>query len=118
MLLIGSLSKATGLTREALRFYEQAGLIQSTRLANGYRCYAAETVEIVNYIRTAQKLGFSLAEISNKLPQLLPGQDGTADINIFLQEKLTEIDARIEQLQTLRGALASRIGQDCPMRAR
>jgi DNA-binding transcriptional MerR regulator len=62
-------------------------------------------------------LGFSLAEISHKLPQLMPGDDATALLNLFLREKLSEIDTRIDQLKTLREGLASRIGLDCPMQA-
>jgi MerR family transcriptional regulator, copper efflux regulator len=117
MLLIGELSQATGLSREALRFYEQANLIRSHRLANGYRSYVPETVEIVRYIRTAQQLGFSLSEIGHKLPELLSSDDSAVQLNDFLQEKLKDIDARIGLLQGLKADLASRIGLDCPMRA-
>jgi MerR family transcriptional regulator, copper efflux regulator len=53
MLLIGDLSKATGLSREALRFYEQAGLIQSRRLANGYRSYARRNNWALAWLRSA-----------------------------------------------------------------
>jgi MerR family transcriptional regulator, copper efflux regulator len=117
MMLIGELSQATGLSREALRFYEQAGLIQSRRLANGYRSYVPEAVEIVRYIRTAQQLGFTLAEIHNKLPLISEGDNATELLHGFLREKLSDIDERIAQLQALRAALASRMGLDCPMQA-
>ena len=36
-MLIGELATASGLSREALRFYEQQGLIRARRLDNGYR---------------------------------------------------------------------------------
>ena len=67
-MLIGDLAAASGLSREALRFYERQGLIRARRLDNGYRDYPAEAVALVQYIRTAQQLGFTLAEIGDRLP--------------------------------------------------
>lgn len=115
MLLIGQLSQATGLTREALRFYEQTGLIRAQRQPNGYRCYPQEAIEIVRYIRTAQQLGFSLSDIGSKLPQLWDAPDTADAISGFLTDKVKEIDARIAQLHELRAGLVRRIGSDCPM---
>ena len=57
IMLIGELATASGLSREALRFYEQQGLIRARRLDNGYRDYPPEVVTLVQYIRTAQQLG-------------------------------------------------------------
>lgn len=50
---IGTLASETGLSRDTLRFYEDRGLIRSTRSVNGYRTYTPETVQLVGYIRTA-----------------------------------------------------------------
>lgn len=115
MLLIGQLAQATGLTREALRFYEQSGLLRAQRQPNGYRVYPPEAVEIVRYIRLAQQLGFSLNEISGNLPKLWNQPDTALAITGFLKEKVTEIDARIAQLQTLRAGLLNRMEETCPM---
>ncbi len=117
MLLIGQLAQATGLTREALRFYEQSGLIRAQRQPNGYRVYPLEAVEIVRYIRLAQQLGFGLREIGDKLPALWEAPNTTDSISAFLTEKVADIDERITQLQTLRTGLLSRIGAVCPMQA-
>ncbi|MFY8041985.1 MAG: family 1 glycosylhydrolase, partial [Rhodoferax sp.] len=48
----------------------QQGLIRARRLANGYRDYPPEVVTLVQYIRTAQQLGFTLAEIGDRLPSI------------------------------------------------
>lgn len=114
-MLIGELATSAGLSREALRFYEQQGLIRSRRLANGYRDYPTEALMLVNYIRTAQQLGFTLAEIGHKLPELWDAAEPGPAIVQVLGEKLLEIDARIEALQVLRGALAQRLTQACPL---
>jgi MerR family transcriptional regulator, copper efflux regulator len=118
MLLIGQLSQATGLTREALRFYEQTGLIRAQRQANGYRSYPPEAVEIVRYIRTAQQSGFSLSEIGSKLPERWNSADTADSISGCLADKVKDIDARIVQLHKLRTGLVSRVGSNDPMQPR
>jgi DNA-binding transcriptional MerR regulator len=67
---IGELAAAAGISRDTLRFYEQQGLIRARRLENGYRDYPDEVLMLVNYIREAQQLGFTLAEIGRKLPEV------------------------------------------------
>jgi len=115
--LIGDLATASGLSREALRFYEQQGLIRARRLANGYRDYPPEAVMLVQYIRTAQQLGFTLAEIGDRLPAIWDAPDPAPALAEVLASKLGEIDARIAALQSLRQTLAERVATDCPLRA-
>jgi len=114
-MLIGELALASGLSREALRFYEKQGLIGATRSANGYRAYAPETLMLVSYIRTAQQLGFSLAEIGHRLPELWRQSEPSLAIAQVLQEKLLEIDQRIAALKALREDLADRLASACPL---
>lgn len=115
-MLIGELATASGLSREALRFYEKQGLIRARRMSNGYRDYAPETLMLVNYIRAAQQLGFTLSEIGSKLPDVWDQEDPGPAITQVLQEKLTEIDVRIAALHALREDLASRLASACPLR--
>ena len=117
-MLIGELATAAGISRETLRFYEQQGLIRARRLGNGYRDYPAEVLMLVNYIRTAQQLGFTLAEIGDKLPAIWDMPDPTPALAQVLGEKLQEIDARIAALGQLRTDLAQRLGLECPLTAR
>ncbi len=112
---IGDLASATGLSRDALRFYEQRGLIASTRTSAGYRLYAPETVQLVAYIRTAQRLGFSLAEIGDHLPELWNADEPSAAIAALLAEKVAMIDAKIGELAALKQALLDRVTERCPL---
>jgi DNA-binding transcriptional MerR regulator len=48
---IGELTRATGVSRRLLRYYEEQGLLSPTRLANGYRDYAPGDVDRVRHIR-------------------------------------------------------------------
>lgn len=117
-MLIGELAKASDMSREALRFYEKRGLIRSRRASNGYRSYPPETVLLLDYIRAAQRLGFTLAEIGDRLPQLwqAEGAGSGSEISAILQEKLCDIDNRIAMLQALRCDLVARMASDCPLR--
>ena len=117
---IGEIAEATGLSRDTLRFYEKRGLLRARRSANGYRDYPQEAVDLLRYIRLAQTLGFTLAEIEADLPLLArPGAEVTApQLRAALERKLADIDQRINGLQMLRGELTRRLGEDvlaCPL---
>jgi len=112
---IGNLAHAAGVSCDTLRFYEKQGLIRSTRAENGYRTYAPETAQLVGYIRTAQKLGFSLAEIGGSLPAVWNAPDPDAAVAGLLAEKIKVIDERIAELQSLRKELQERVRQTCPL---
>lgn len=119
---IGTLSARTGLSRDSLRFYEKRGLLQARRAANGYRDYPEEAVQWLGYVRTAQQLGFTLAEIAADLPMLVQGEDAGPALRATLARKLADVDARIGALQGLRAELAARLaetpetGASCPLR--
>ena len=115
---IGSLAAATGVSRDTLRFYEERKLIRATRGANGYRDYAPENVQLVGYIRTAQRLGFSLSEIGESLPALWSSEKPDQAVAQLLSSKVKVIDQRIEELQSLKQNLLERINQSCPLSAK
>lgn len=113
---IGELAQTCSVSRDTLRFYEERGLIRAQRSANGYRNYPAETVQLVLLIKTAQKLGFSLGEISQNVAELWQAQDPEALITRFIEDKLVLVEARIEALDQLRQELHQRLQQRCPLR--
>jgi MerR family transcriptional regulator, copper efflux regulator len=115
---IGELAAATGLTRDTLRFYEKRGLLLSRRLANGYRDYPPEAVQWLCYLRAAQALGFTLAEIETGLPLLDDPAAAAPLLRDALRRKLDDIDARIAGLSALRADLTrelARPGFGCPV---
>ncbi|WBS01298.1 MerR family transcriptional regulator [Pseudoduganella sp. SL102] len=115
---IGDIAQATGISRDTLRFYEKRGLLTARRSGNGYRDYPPEAVQWLTYIRTAQSLGFTLAEIEADLPLLADPGGSPEAIRAALRTKLGEIDRRIEGLAALRADLAARLDDagDCPLR--
>lgn len=119
---IGELAAATALSRDTLRFDEKRGLLRARRSSNGYRDYAPESVGWLRYLRTAQQLGFTLAEIAADMPLLAdPQQPATAQqLRMALNRKLVDIDARIAGLMQLRSELALRLAPQmaaCPLMA-
>jgi MerR family copper efflux transcriptional regulator len=103
---ISQLAKATDVSTDTVRYYEKQGILESpARRDNGYRAYTAAHVQAVRFVRGAQALGFSLAEIRVILPQLARGQFGRTDIEQQLTTKMQQIDAHIRQLQTLKKEL-------------
>ncbi|GAA1370472.1 MerR family transcriptional regulator [Streptomyces beijiangensis] len=115
---IGELSAQTGVTRDTIRFYEKVGLVTGVRLPNGYRDFAPETVAWLQYVRTAQRLGFSLAEIARTGEELRKVPDTASALSALFEEKIQVIDVRMGELAALRAELAERVGTGCPLRAR
>ena len=121
-MLIGELAKLSGLSRDTLRFYEKRGLLRSKRLANGYRHYPAETIQWLGYLRSAQELGFTLAEMESDIKALSFSntQPDPERIRSAFIAKVRVIEERIQGLEKLRSDLLRRISDaelsDCPLR--
>jgi DNA-binding transcriptional MerR regulator len=65
---IGELSERTGASVRSLRYYEQQGLLASSRRPNGYREYPANAVATVETIRALLDIGMSTALVAEALP--------------------------------------------------
>ncbi|MEU9211987.1 MerR family transcriptional regulator [Streptomyces sp. NPDC048415] len=113
---IGELAAQADVTRDTIRFYEKVGLVTGRRLANGYRDFPPETVPWLLYVRTAQTLGFSLAEIARHGEELREAPDTAQALSALFTEKIQVIDARMAELGTLRADLTARVGTGCPLR--
>jgi len=105
---ISQLAEATGVTTDTVRYYEKQGLISAPqRQTNGYRQYNEGHVALVRFVRGAQALGFSLAEIQTILPQVAQGTFGRTQIEQQLTAKMAQIDAHMRQLKTLKKELTA-----------
>ena len=59
-MLRNEIQEKTGLTRKAIDYYEEKGLIKPVKLGNGYRDYSDEDLEILNEIFLFRKIGLSI----------------------------------------------------------
>jgi MerR family transcriptional regulator, redox-sensitive transcriptional activator SoxR len=113
-LTIGELSERSGVATSALRYYETVGLIESTRTTGNQRRYRRIALRRVAFIRSAQRVGLTLDEISEALATLPEGRTPTkADWARLSQSWRPRIDAQIERLERLRGKLDGCIGCGC-----
>ena len=115
-LTIGALASRAGVGVETIRFYERKGLVRRPpRPGTGFRVYPEETVARIRFIRQAQTLGFTLQEIAGLLAlRVTPGTDCAA-VRSRAVAKLANVEARLAELERIRGALAKLIAA-CPGR--
>jgi MerR family transcriptional regulator, redox-sensitive transcriptional activator SoxR len=114
LLTIGDLSERSGVATSALRYYESVGLIESTRTTGNQRRYKRIALRRVAFIRSAQRVGLTLDEISEALATLPEGRTPTkADWARLSQSWRPRIDAQIERLERLRSKLDGCIGCGC-----
>jgi DNA-binding transcriptional MerR regulator len=99
----GELAAAAGVSADTLRHYERAELLPAPRrLANGYRVYAPETLDIVRLIQRALAIGFTLAEIGVFLRDRRSGSPPCKRVQALAAERLAETERRIENLTRFR----------------
>lgn len=101
------MAAATGMSVEALRFYERRGLLgRPARTASGYRAYDAEVIERLAFIKRAQAIGFSLDEITEILEMRGRGETPCFEVREAARRKLAELDVRLRELRRYRNELA------------
>ncbi len=99
-LTIGGLAKQSNVSVETIRFYQRKKLlIEPVKPYGGIRRYGLDDVKRVKFIKSAQKLGFSLKEISG----LLVLEDGThcSEARDIAQSKLFSVRDKITELTRL-----------------
>ena len=112
---IGRVAKKAGVGVETIRFYERRGLIEQPIKPDGagFRNYPDEVVVQVRFIRRAQQIGFSLAEIGELLSLKADPTSDCGDIRERASAKLEEVDEKITSLKRMRKALNEMIAA-CP----
>lgn len=110
---IGELARRTGFSRDTIRYYENLGLLADTdtrRRANNYKDYGPHALARLQRIRSLKAHGFSLNEIRELAPWLEQADD-CASIPEVLADKLTDIDARIRELEASRARLSEALAR-------
>ncbi len=113
-LRIGELATESGLTPDALRYYERLGLVpRARRTAGGFRVYPASVTERIRFIKQAQANGLTLAEIRELLGFRDSGGRGRCrQVQRLLVRKIEELDTRLVQLEEFRRTLQAYM-QEC-----
>lgn len=111
---IAAVTRLTGLTARALRFYEARGLVEPLRTASGRRHYDAAALERLNLILSLKKAGLTLAQIQRLTA------NRRIDLNGLITAQLDHLEAqarRISEAQTLLISVKSRIDRGEPIDA-
>ncbi|MEU0490437.1 MerR family transcriptional regulator [Nocardiopsis changdeensis] len=114
-MLIGELSERTGVSRRLLRYYEEQGLLDSARAANGYRTYDPDAVRTVRAVRALLAMGLSTETIASVLPCVRDPEADPVELELCpdlvatIRAEVAALDARIEELSGRRGALSAQL---------
>ena len=117
---ISEVSRRSGISATALRYYESIGLVTPHRSSNGYRDYDAATLHRLDLIEANKELGLPLADISRHLASLEVDSctDVREQLRPLLAERVRQIDEKRAHLDELRARIdaADRNLGQCPDR--
>ncbi|MEZ5295295.1 MAG: heavy metal-responsive transcriptional regulator [Ilumatobacteraceae bacterium] len=109
-MLIGELAHIAGLPTRTVRYYERAGILpEPDRAANGYRIYNDNTLTRLEFIRTSQAAGLTLAEIRSIVDIRDAGQQPCTHVEQLLAAKLADVRERRQQLAAMEAELEALI---------
>jgi len=101
---IGRLAKESGVSLQAVRYYERQGLLAPmARTEAGYRIFQSETARRIRFIKRAQELGFFLRA---------DGHTTQAEIRDRAEAKLSDVALKIRHLEAIHASL-SLLTQSC-----
>lgn len=114
VLTIGEVARRSGVATSALRFYEERGLIASTRAGSGHRRYPRSVLRRIAFIVYAQRIGLTLEQIRAELGKLPDDRTPTPeDWSLLSAGWLRRIDDQLAMLHRLREGLTGCIGCGC-----
>ncbi|MCK9987286.1 MAG: MerR family transcriptional regulator, mercuric resistance operon regulatory protein [Azoarcus sp.] len=107
---IGLLAEAAGVGVETIRFYQRKRLLPEPERPRGsIRRYADDDLARVRFIKSAQRLGFSLDEVS----ELLKLEDGAHcdEARSLAERKLEDVRVRLADLLTIESVLSQLVAR-------
>ena len=114
LLSIGDLSRRTGISVSAIRFYEARGLVRAIRTSGNQRRFMRSDIRRLSFALIAQQLGLKLTEIEAELATLPEGRPPTRrDWQVISRQIKAALQTRIEMLEKTRDLLDGCIGCGC-----
>lgn len=120
----GEVALRAGVNTQTLRYYERRGLLpEPPRSGSGYREYPAGTVGVLGFVKRAQRLGFTLAEIEELLDLAQGGPEACDQARALAQAHAAQLERKIADLQQMRASLCQlaatcgrpRADRSCPL---
>jgi MerR family mercuric resistance operon transcriptional regulator len=120
---IGCLAKELGICSETIRYYHRIGLLPVPNCREGHsvRVYSDKDVQLLKFIKRAQRLGFSLEE-TRSLIELSHGKNCHL-VEPIAKQKLAELEEKIAEITSMRdliahllkGCASNERENDCPV---
>jgi MerR family transcriptional regulator, mercuric resistance operon regulatory protein len=121
-LTIGKLAEAAGVNIETIRYYQRRGLLdEPAKPLGGHRRYSADSAKRVRFIKRAQALGFTLAEVGGLLT--LDQACACTETRALAARKLALVEQKMADFAAMREVLGGLVrqcdagdgGADCPI---
>ena len=118
---IGEAASQLGLSPDTLRYYERIGLLPKVGRNGGARVYDDRDLSRLHFVRRAQAMDFSLAEIAALLRMREQPQRARQGVRTLTVKKLAEVEHRLKELNHLRRELRLLVnlcagnGKTCPI---
>jgi MerR family redox-sensitive transcriptional activator SoxR len=112
-LTIGEVARRAGVRASAIRYYEEAGLLEAPERVGGKRRYDEGVLRRLALIGGAKRAGFTLGEIHTLLHGFPAGIGATQRWQALASEKLVEVDEAIAQLRETRELLEEALRCEC-----
>jgi DNA-binding transcriptional MerR regulator len=118
-LRIGDVADRCGVTRDTIRFYERAGLLDAPgRTPSRHRVYDASAIEQVQFIRQLQSCGLTIGDIQQLVGLNRADRSAASErLMKILRFRLEFIEGRISQLEICRNHLTAAMQRCAKARA-
>jgi Hg(II)-responsive transcriptional regulator len=104
----GEVAAQAGVNVQTLRYYERRGLLKEPeRRASGYREYPPDSVQLIRFIKRAQELGFTLAEIEDLLRLRSDKDSACSEVRAAAEAKIEDIEQKVRHLRAMKRALGT-----------
>ena len=104
-MLIHETAAVTGLTIDAIRYYERQNLLDERHIArqpNGYRSYTPAAIERLQHLKHARAQGYTVAELRHLTTAYDAGWLDAQARRAFLEGKIAKIARQIASLEEMR----------------
>jgi Cu(I)-responsive transcriptional regulator len=98
-------ARKAGLTAKTARYYDEIGLVQPGRSANGYRDYSVDDIHKLTFLQRARGLGFSIEDCRMLLSLYEDKQRASADVKALALARISDIESKIKELESLQATL-------------
>jgi len=107
---IGKVCEQTGLSADAIRFYEKQRLLECPPRTEGrFRLFNTQDIQRIQFIRRAQRLGFSLPEIRELLIIERDEGETCSHVRELLQAKVAQIHSKVAELRMIEEQLTKKL---------